>query len=80
MTDLLHADAGQQLEVVLLGSLAAQVIDLLSGGLMQTKPSTVVTPAQPHPQSYTSTPPVLPPTSVLVLGVSTFSEATLPEA
>ena len=32
MADLLQADAVQQLEVALLGSLAAQVVDLLSGG------------------------------------------------
>ena len=37
MADLLHANAIQQLEVAVLGSSAAQVIDLLSGGWMQTK-------------------------------------------
>ena len=37
MADLLHADAIQQLEVVPLGSSAAQVIDLLSDGWVQTK-------------------------------------------
>ena len=69
MADLLHADTVQQLEVALLGSPAAQVIDLLSGGLMQIKPSTFVAPAQPHPHTYTSTLP----TSVPVVGVSTSS-------
>ena len=38
MADLLHINAIQQLEVALLGSPAAQVIDLLSGGWVQTKP------------------------------------------
>ena len=38
MADLLHADAIQQLEVALLGPPVAQVIDLLSGRWVQTKP------------------------------------------
>ena len=74
MAHLLHADAVQQLEVALLGSPAAQVIDLLSSGLMQTKPSTSVAPAWPHVQTYTSTSPAPPPTSVLVVGVTTTSQ------
>ena len=37
MADLLHANVIQQLEVALLGSPAAQVLELLSGGWMQTK-------------------------------------------
>ena len=57
MADLLQADAVQQLEVALLGSPAAQVVDLLSRGLAQTMSSTSATPAQPHPKIYTSTPP-----------------------
>ena len=55
MADPLHADIIQQLEVALLGSPAAQVIDLLSGGWVQTKP--VPTSIHPHSQVYTSTPP-----------------------
>ena len=35
MVDLLHADAIQLLEVLLLGLPASGVIDLLSGGLAQ---------------------------------------------
>ena len=73
MADLLQADAVQQLEVVLLGSLAAQVVDLLSGGLVQATTSTSVTPAQPHPKIYTSTPPAPPPSSVPVMEVLTTS-------
>ena len=38
MADLLHANAIQQLEVALLGSPAAQIIDLLSGEWVQAKP------------------------------------------
>ena len=43
MADLLHVNAIQQLEVALLGSPAAQVIDLLAGGWMQTKPVPMTT-------------------------------------
>ena len=68
MADPLHADIIQQLEVALLGSPAAQVIDLLSGGWVQTKP--VPTSIHPHSQVYTSTPPAPASTSVPVLGVS----------
>ena len=71
--DLLQADAIQQLEVALLGSLAVQVVDLLSGEFVQAKASTSVTPAQPHPRIYTSTPPAPPPFSVLVVGILTTS-------
>ena len=74
MADLLHADALQQLEVSLLGSLATQVIDLLSGGLLQPKPSTSAAPAWPHLQSYTSNPLVPLPTCISVVGVPTTSE------
>ena len=70
MADLLHADAIQQkLKVVLLGSPAVEVIDLLSGGLAQTKP-VLLSSAQPHPCTYTSIPPAPPPASVSVVGVS----------
>ena len=73
MVDLLQADAMEQLKVALLGSTMAQVVDLLSKGLVQAKALTSVTPAQPHPGIYTSTPPAPPPSSVLVAGVSTTS-------
>ena len=43
MADLLHANAIQQVEVALLGSPAARVIDLFSGGWMQTKPVLIPT-------------------------------------
>ena len=43
MTDLLHANTIQQLKVAVLGSPAAQVIDLLSGGWMQTNPVPMMT-------------------------------------
>ena len=56
MADLLQVDVVQQLEVALIGSPTTQVIDLLSGGLMQSTASTSVamtstsvTPVQPHP-------------------------------
>ena len=47
MGNQLHADAIQQLEVALLGTPAAEVVDLLSASLSKSKPATVAT-AQPH--------------------------------
>ena len=58
--------------MALLGTLAVQVIDLLAGGLAPS--STLVVSAQPHPRAYTLTPPVPPPTSVLVVGISSTSQ------
>ena len=72
MADLLQADAIQQLEVALLGTLAVQVVDLLPGGLAPS--STLVVSAQPHPRAYTLTPPAPPPTSVPVMGISSTSQ------
>ena len=43
MADVLHANTVQQQEVALLGSPAAQVIDLLSGAWMQSKPVPMTT-------------------------------------
>ena len=71
MADLLHADAVQQLEVALLGSPAANVVELLSAGLEQTKP--ILQTMQPCPQTYTSFPPAPIPMVVPVLGLSTIS-------
>ena len=66
MADLLHADVIQQLEVALLGSPASEITDLLSGGLMQAKP-VMLSSAQPHPCTYTSSPPAPPSASVPVV-------------
>ena len=76
MADLLHANAVQQLEVVLLGPPASEVIDFLSGGLAQATSSTLAAAVQPYQHAYTSTPPALPPTSVLVVGISTSSTSS----
>ena len=73
MTDLLHADSIQQLEVALLRSPVVKVIDFLSGGLVQARPVTVAASAQPHPHTYTSMPPAPPVTSVPVVGITEFS-------
>ena len=54
MANQLHADAIQQLEVALLGSPAAEVMDIFSASL--PKPATV-TSALPHPNTFTATPP-----------------------
>ena len=71
MADLLHADTVQQLEVALLFSPEADVVGLLSDGLEQTRP--VLQTIQPHPQTYTSTPPAPIPMAVPILGISTIS-------
>ena len=55
MVELPHAEAIQQLEVAVLGSPAAHVIDLLSAGWMQMTPAAIGTVICP-PQVYTSTP------------------------
>ena len=68
MVDLLHVDAEQQLEVALLGSPVANVIDLLANGWEQTR--AVLMATQPHPQTYPSTPPVSALTVVPVLSIS----------
>ena len=78
MADLLHANGIQQLEVALVGSPAAQVIDLLSEGLVQSSVATTSAFVQPHPRSYTSTPPVPPPTSLPVEGISSPSPVVVP--
>ena len=54
MAKLLHANVVQQLEVTLLGFLASSVVELLSAGLEQVKPT------QPCPQKFTTSPPVPP--------------------
>ena len=75
MADLLQANLVQQLEVALLGSPAAQAVDLLSRRLVaQTKSSTLAIPAQPQPRIYTSTPPVPPPSFVPIVGLLTTSQ------
>ena len=71
MADLLHADAVQQLNVAILGSLVADVVTLLSAGFKQTKP--ILQTMQPCPKTYTSTPPASIPMAVLLLGISTIS-------
>ena len=69
MADWLHADDIQQLEVALLELPASEVIDLLSGVLVKAKP-VMLSSAQPHPHTYTSTPSAHLPVSVPVVGVS----------
>ena len=61
MVNQLLADAIQQLEVGLLGSTAAEIVDILSASL--PKPATA-TLAHPCPCTFTATPPVPPPFSV----------------
>ena len=61
MANQLHADTIQQLEVALLGSLAAEVMDILSASM--SKPATM-TSAQQHPHTFIATHPAPPPASV----------------
>ena len=70
MANQLHADAIQQLEVALLGSPAAEVMDILSASL--SKPVTIAS-AQPHPHTFTATPPGPPPASVPLEGIPELS-------
>ena len=67
--ELLHADVIQQLEVALLGSLAAQVIDLLATGGMQPTPASKGNVILP-PQAYTSTLMAPPPPTVPIVGIT----------
>ena len=69
MAELLYADVIQQLEVALLGSPAAQIIDLLGAGWMQMTLMSMGTVIHP-PQVYTSTPVVPPPPAVPTVGVT----------
>ena len=69
MAELLHADAIQQLEVTLLGSPTAQILDLLSVGGEQLTPApkgTVIL----LPKVYTSTLMAPPPTTVPIAGIT----------
>ena len=72
MTELLHADAIQQLEVALLGSPAAQIPDLLSTGVMQLTLA-LQKPLIHAPQAYTSTLMAPLPTSVPVVFLTSSS-------
>ena len=72
MADLLHADTVQKLEVALLGSPVAQIVDLLLEGITQAQASTSTAPMQPYPRSFTATPPTPPPSSVPLVGISIF--------
>ena len=78
MADLLYADAMQQLEVALLGSPTAPVLDLLSSGMQTTLMPVMTVPLQPSPKAYTSTPPAPAPTSVPVVGISSSLPSVVP--
>ena len=69
MVELLHADVIQQLEVALLGSPAAQVIDLLAAGGMQLTLASKGNDILP-PKAYTSTLMAPPPQTVPIVGVT----------
>ena len=69
MAELLHADVIQQLEVILLGSPAAQILDLLAAGVMQlasTSKGNVILP----PKAYTSTLMAPPLPTAPIIGIT----------
>ena len=69
MAELLHADAIQQLEVALLGSPAAQILDLLAAEVWQ-----LASPSQRSvnlpPKAYTSTPMAPSPSTIPITGIT----------
>ena len=69
MAELLHVEAIQQLEVALLGSPAAHVIDLLLAGWMQMTLASMGTVIH-SPQVYTLTPVAPPSAAVPTVGVT----------
>ena len=69
MAELLYANAIQQMEVALLGSPVAHLMDPLLAGLMQTKLVLITTAVQPL-WVYNLTHSTPPPTAVLILGVT----------
>ena len=68
LTELLHANALQQLEVMLLGSPVAHLINILSAGLKSTA-ATLQPHVVHHPCSFTTTLMSAPPSMVVIVGV-----------
>ena len=73
MARLLYADVVQQLEIALLGMPMAQVIGILTSGLVLSP--WLYTPSEHHPKMYTWTFPSPHPPSVPIMGMS----STIPE-
>ena len=71
MAELLHTEVIQQLEVALLGSPAADVIDLLVAEWMQMTLASMGSIIHP-PQEYTLTPVAPPPPAAPIVGVTIF--------
>ena len=72
MAELLHADAIQQLEVALLGSPVAQLLEVLTTGMMYPA-STLQQQVIHPPQAYTMTPMVPPPSTISIVGITNSS-------
>ena len=75
LADQLHVDAMQQLEVAMLGTLAADCIEVLASGLSSScdEPVTRVWPAPPlitSVKAFTHKPPAPPPVAVPIVGVT----------
>ena len=72
MAEFLHADAIQQLELALLGSPAAQLLNLLATGVMQLASASQRQMIHP-PQAYTVTLMVPPPSTIPIVGITNSS-------
>ena len=75
LVDQLHADAMQQLEVAILGSPAANCIEVLASGLSSScdEPVRRILPAPPlitSAKAFTDTPSTPPPVEVPIIGVT----------
>ena len=69
MAELLHADAIQQLEVALLGSPAAQILDQLAAGVRQLASASQGSVILP-PKVFTSTPMAPPPSTIPIVCIT----------
>ena len=76
VANLLHLDAGQQLEVALLGSPASNLIDILAARLLPPTVSTILTVQTPHISTDTQMAP--PPTSIPKLGLTSSPSTSSP--
>ena len=66
---MLHVDVIQQLEVALLGSSAAHIINLLSTGLKYTAPTSWLQVVHPL-HAFTTTPLSLPPSTIPIMDIT----------
>ena len=75
MVELLHAISIQQFEVALLGSPAAQILNLLAAGVMKLALTSQGNEILP-PKVYTSTPTAPPPSTIPIVGITSSLHVT----